>query len=109
MNVTGTRRFVTAKTFDHHVQDIASAAHLRGVVLTKSEQVVGSLEAAILCRTLRAAHENTRGQDPKHEHVKKLALGITLRLGVRGSVQVTRTAWRFLTGYASAKRMRAGA
>lgn len=109
MNVTGTRRFITAKTFDHHVQDIASAAHLRGVVLMRSEQVVGSLEAAILCRTLRAAHENTRGQDPKHEHVKNLAHGICLRLGVQGSVQVTRTAWSFLSGYANAKRMRKGA
>ncbi len=107
MNVTGTRRFITAKTFEHHVQDIASAAHLRGVVLLKSDQIVGSLAAADLCRTLRAAHENTRGQDAKHEHVKKMANSISLRLGARGSVQVSRTAWSFLTGYAAAQRKRA--
>ena len=106
MNLPGTRRFVTAKTFDHHVQDIASAAHLRGVVLLKADQIVGSLEAADLCRTLRAAYENTRGHAGKHAHVEKLANGISLRLGVRGSVQVSRTAWSFLSGYAADRRQR---
>lgn len=52
------------KGFDTQVQDIASAAHLRGVVLMRGDTVVGSLEAADLCRTMRAAHENTRGLGP---------------------------------------------
>ena len=38
------------KGFDFQVQDIASAAHLRGVVLMRGDTVVGSLEAADLCR-----------------------------------------------------------
>jgi hypothetical protein len=86
--------------FDGNVQCIASAAHLRGVILMRVDQVVGSLEAAELCRTLRAAHENTRGDAHRHEHVAQLANGIALRLGSKGAVQVSRSAWNLLQGYA---------
>jgi len=94
------------KGFDQQVQDIASAAHVRGIVLMKGETVVGSLEAAVLCRTLRAAHENTRGQDQRHGHVETLANGIAARLGVQGAVQVSRFAWNLIQGYAAARRER---
>lgn len=94
------------KSFDAQVQDIASAAHARGIVLMKGETVVGSLEAAELCRGLRAAHENTRGQEGRHDHVAALANGIALKLGVKGSVQVSRFAWNLIQGYAAARRMK---
>lgn len=92
------------KSFNTNVQDIASAAHGRGVVLLRSEVVVGSVEAKELCRILRAAHENTRGDDARHEHVEKLAHGIALRLGVKGAVQVSRSAMNLLSGYANARK-----
>lgn len=92
------------KGFDSNVQAIASAAHLRGVVLVRNDQVVGSLEAAELCRQLRLAHETTRGDDAKHDHVERLANGIAVKLGARGSVQVSRLCWNLLLGYGTAKR-----
>lgn len=96
------------KSFDALVQDIASAAHGRGVVLMKGDTVVGSLEAAELCEGLRAAHENTRGEPVKHGHVERMTSGIALRLGARGSVQVSRGAWNMISGYARAIRTRGG-
>lgn len=87
------------RAFGANVQCIASAAHLRGVVLLRGDTVVGSVEAAELCRTLRAAHEATRGDDRAHAHVERLAHGITLRLGVKGAVPVSRTAWGLIEGY----------
>jgi hypothetical protein len=87
------------RSFDGNVQCIASAAHLRGVILMRVDQVVGSLEAAEPCRTLRAAHENTRGDAHRHDHVAQLANGIALRLGAKGAVQVSRSAWNLLVGY----------
>lgn len=101
------------KGFDSNVQAIASAAHLRGVVLVRNDQVVGALEAAELCRQLRLAHETTRPGNPggdaaKHDHVERLANGIAIKLGARGSVQVSRLCWNLLLGYGTAKR-KAGA
>ena len=90
--------------FDANVQAIASAAHLRGVVLMRNDTVVGSLEAAVLCRQLRLAHETTRGDDGKHDHVERMANGIAVRLGVQGAVQVSRLAWNLLQGYGTPKR-----
>jgi len=90
--------------FDGNVQAIASAAHLRGVVLMRQDQVVGALEAAELCRQLRLAHETTRGDDAKHDHVERLANGIAIRLGAKGSVQVTRLCWNLLLGYGTPRR-----
>jgi hypothetical protein len=87
------------RDFDGNMQCIASAAHLRGVVLVRVDQVVGSLEAADLCRTIRAAHETTRGDAHRHEHVAQLANGIALKLGAKGAVQVSRSAWNLLVGY----------
>lgn len=95
------------KGFDQQVQDIASAAHLRGIVLMKGETVVGSLEAADLCKALRAAHENTRGQDGRHGHVITLANGIAARLGAKGAVEVSNFAWTLIQGYAKARKVRA--
>lgn len=97
------------KSFDTQVQDIASAAHRRGVALTLHDQVVGALEARELCRTLRAAHENTRGDAGRHDHVRRIANAIALRLGVAGPVVVARVNWNVLSGYAAARRIRAGA
>jgi len=97
------------KTFDTNVQDIASAAHLRGVVLMRQDQVVGLLEAAELCRTLRAAHAATRVGEGggtaetvavAHAHVEQIANSIAVRLGVRGAVVVTRSQWNLIGGYA---------
>lgn len=96
------------KTFDGTVQDIASAGHARGVVLMKADTVVGSVEAGELCNALRAAHENTRGQEGRHDHVERLAFGIATRLGVKGHVQVSRFAWNLIQGYAAARKVRAG-
>jgi len=92
------------KGFDSNVQAIASAAHLRGVVLMRNDQVVGALEAAELCRQLRLAHETTRGDDAKHDHVERLANGIAVKLGARGSVQVSRLCWNLLLGYGTPRR-----
>lgn len=94
------------KGFDQQVQDIASAAHLRGIVLMKGETVVGSVEAADLCKALRAAHENTRGQDGRHGHVLTLANGIAARLGAKGAVQVSNFAWTLIRGYANARKVK---
>lgn len=94
------------KSFDQRVQDIASAAHARGVVLMRGDDVVGSVEAAELCNSLRAAHENTRGEPLKHAHAERLATGIALKLGARGAVQVSNFAWTLIKGYAAARRER---
>jgi hypothetical protein len=96
------------KTFDGVVQDIAAAGHARGIVLMKADTVVGSIEASDLCRALRAAHENTRGQEGRHDHVERLAFGIGARLGVKGAVQVARAAWNLIQGYAAARKVKAG-
>lgn len=92
------------KSFDTFVQDIASAAHKRGVNLMKGETVVGTIEAAELCRTIRAARERQRGREQTFNHVGQLAAGIALRLGQRGAVQVSRASWNLLRGYASQRR-----
>ena len=91
------------RNFDTCVQSIASAAHLRGVVLIHRERVEGTIEggAAELCRTLRTAHEKTRSSEHDHDHVVRLTAGIVNRLGPKGSVEVSRTAWQFLQGYAN--------
>lgn len=88
------------KSFDAEVQDIASAAHRRGVVLVQSDRIVGAVEAAVLCRTLRTARERTRGDEPRHDQVARIAHTIALRLGAQGAVQVSRGHWNVLTGYA---------
>lgn len=95
--------------FDSNVQAIASAAHLRGVVLMRNDQVVGSLEAAQLCRQLRLAHETTRAEAEKHDHVERLANGIAVKLGARGAVQVSRLTWNLLLGYGTPKKRAQGA
>jgi hypothetical protein len=95
------------KGFDTQVQDIASAAHLRGVVLMRGDTAVGSLEAADLCRTMRAAHENTRGLGPRHDQVRQIVNSIAIRLGSRGAVIVMRAQWNLLRGYAAAQRLKA--
>ena len=92
------------RDFDANVQTIASAAHRRGVVLVRGDQVVGSVEAAELCRTLRAAHEATRGNSHAHAHVEQLAGGIAAKVGARGAVEVSRSAMNLLTGYAKPKK-----
>lgn len=88
------------KSFDQEVQDIASAGHLRGVVLVASDRIVGSVEPALLCRTIRAAREQTRGQGGRYDQVARIVHSIALRLGVPGAVQVPRNIWSLLRGYA---------
>lgn len=97
------RRFHTV------VQSIASAAFLRGTVVTRGEVVVGAYAAADLCRLLRAAHEATRGDERARAHVERLAHGITLRLGTGGPVAVSRMALGLLEGYAKRQEKRAPA
>jgi len=91
------------RSFNTNVQSIASAAHRRGVVLMRGDQVAGTVEggAAELCRTIRQAHELTRGDDHKHRHVEQMAASIVSKLEVRGAVQVSRLAWNLLQGYAT--------
>jgi hypothetical protein len=91
------------RDFDGNVQAIASAAHARGVILTRAGEVVGSIEAAELCRILRAAHETTRGRAHNHDHVVRLANGIAIGIGARGPVEVSRQALNLLSGYARPK------
>lgn len=88
------------RKFDANVQMIASAGFLRGVVLTRGDTIAGSVEARDLCRALRAAHEATRGDPHAHAHVERLAFGITLNLGVKGAVPVSRSAMNLIEGYA---------
>lgn len=47
------------RSFNANVQMVASAAHRQGVVIVRGETIVGSLEAAELCRLLRTAHWRT--------------------------------------------------
>lgn len=89
------------KTFNTQVQDIASAAHARGVVILKGEQITGSIEAADLCRAIRAAWAATDGDPHKHDHVARLVGGISSRLGQKGGVGVSQLALNLLRGYAS--------
>ena len=86
--------------FDGNVQTIAAAAHARGVVLTRRDVVAGSVEAAVLCRVLRAAHERTRGDATRHAHVEAMAAAIAHKLGAKGPVVVSQTAWNLIQGYA---------
>lgn len=101
---------VRPRTFEGNVQCIASAAHLRGTNLMRGDIVVGVIEggAAELCRTLRQAHEATRGNDHNHAHVEQLAAAIAAKLGVRGAVQISRTAWSLLQGYAAKLKREGG-
>jgi len=91
------------KSFDVQVQDIASAAHKRGVILLHRDAIVGSLEAADLCRTMRSARENTRGDQHRFRHVAQLVNGVHVRLGQKGAVSVSRSAWGLLQGYSRPK------
>lgn len=95
---------VRPKSFDQMVQDIASAAHARGVYLIRGKKVVGSIEARLLCRSLRAAHVNTTGQELRRAQVLKLAAGIALRLGVKGPLLVPQVTWNVLSGFAKARQ-----
>lgn len=88
------------KGFETRVQDIASAAWLRGVVLTHADQVVDTLEARDLCRTIRAAHAATAGSARRRDHVEQLTFAIATGLGAEGPVRVHRRALNFLRGYA---------
>lgn len=97
-------RVIRPKSFDQLVQDIASAAHRRGVFLTRGEKVVGSIEAQLLCRSLRAAHVNTRGQDIRRRQVVMIATGIANRLGAKGPLLIARSTWNVLSGYAKARQ-----
>lgn len=102
----GAPRIGTArpKSFDAQVQDIASAAHSRGVTLLRGETIVGSVEAADLCRTIRAAHEQSRGDDHRRRHVEQMVGAISLKLRSRGPVEVSRAVWGLLSGYARPKK-----
>lgn len=91
------------KSFDVQVQDIASAAHLRGVHLLKNGEIVGSAEAADLCKTIRAAHERTRRQPERNRHVAQIVSAIATKLRARGPVEVARASFRILQGYANPK------
>lgn len=97
------------RRFDAVVQAIASAAFLRGTVVTRAEAVVGAYAAADLCRLLRAAHAATAGDERARAHVERLASGITLRLGTGGPVAVSRMALGLLEGYAKRREKRAAA
>jgi hypothetical protein len=97
------------RDFNANVQAIASAAHARGVILTRAGSVVGSIEAAVLCRLLRTAHETTRGRAHDHDHVERLANGIAIGIGAKGPVAVARQALNLLTGYAKPKKNGKGA
>ena len=89
--------------FDANVQSIASAAHLRGVVLMKGSEVKGSVEAGELCVTLRTAHEKQRGKAGRFEHVERMANGIATGLGARGAVIVPVAVWNLIKAYAKAE------
>lgn len=99
------------RRFDQLLQDIASAAHLRGVILTRginadgSPHIVGAVEARELCRTIRAAAENTRGQDGRHTQVKQAVFAIAMKLGQKGAVQVPRMTMNVLMGYAKPRQI----
>lgn len=94
------------RRFDQLRQDVASAAHLRGVILVKgthadgSPVIVGSIAAKDLCVAIRSSYENTRGNDGRHNHVRQLVFQIAMRLGHKGAVQVSRMTWNLLQGYA---------
>lgn len=98
------------RSFDGNVKYIASAAHLRGVILIvgqgETRKTVGSVEAADLCRMMRTAHEATRGDHHRHTHATMIAFRIALYIGAQGPVAVSRTDWNVLKGYAARAKMR---
>lgn len=96
------------RDFDGNMQTIAAAAHKRGVVLMRGGQAVGAVGAAELCRTLRAAHAATRdGRDlGKFEQVKQIAGALAVKIGPTGPVEVSRSVFSLLKGFAKAKKDR---
>jgi hypothetical protein len=63
-------------------QNIASYAHLHGVVLTRGHTPVGTLEPATLCRILREAIEATT--EGRRERAETVVRSIAARIGQAG-------------------------
>ncbi len=82
------------RDFEANMQCIASTAHRRGVIFTRSQVAIGTTDAAGFCKTLRRAH----AAEP--EHTAQLAHGIAAAIGPRGSLEVPQSTWNVIKGYA---------
>lgn len=91
------------------MQALASAAHLRGVAITKGETIVATIEARELLRQIRTLHTAAGESEARRWHVESLAAGLVVRLTQCGPVLVSAYCWQLLGGSWAARRRRARA
>lgn len=82
------------------LQNIASAAHARGVVVTSGGAPLREMPAAELLRTLRAAWTATRGDAGRLKQVETIIRTVAIRVGQPGPVAISRMACNVAKGYA---------
>lgn len=70
------------------LQGIASAAHLRGVEITRNGTAAGTLPAGDLMRALRGAWEKTKGQPKRGDRAEIIIRSVAARLAQGGPVQI---------------------
>lgn len=89
---------------DAALQQIASAAHLRGVRTTRQDIAVGELPAAELLRVLRAALAHAMARPQRAAQVEAIIRGTAARLKRGGPVAISRSALGIVTSYAAKAR-----
>lgn len=85
------------------LQNIASAAHLRGVEVTNAGIVVGSLPAADLMRALRGAWTKTKDAEHRGQRVEIIIRSVAARLMQGGPVQIAGSSLGVLRSFAGIK------
>lgn len=81
------------------LQNIASAAHLRGVELTRQGSVVETIPAVDLMRALRGAWTKTQGT-AKADQVETIIRSIAAKLALGQPVQVVASSLGIVRSYA---------
>jgi hypothetical protein len=87
---------------DAALQQIASAAHLRGVLVTRGSKAV-DLPARDLMRALRGAWERTAGSERRRDQIEGIIRGTATRLKDGGPVTISGQLLGLAKAYAKSK------
>lgn len=82
------------------LQQIASAAHLRGVEITKGGVACGTLPASDLMRALRGAWKRSQDNERRLDQVGGIIRGTATRLKGGGPVQISKQLLGIAVAYA---------
>jgi len=92
-----------APPMDAQLQNIASAAHLRGAGLAQNGVHVADLAAADLMRALRGAWERSKTNDAHSVQVANIVRGVATRLQQPGPVLISKSLYGICRSYAGLK------